>query len=93
MRTFYKLMAAAALFAPSIVLAQGAEHRFTHQGVTFVYTVTPDAHGRQVIAGRRTTDGSAFRLVVAGERVDGVSGGQPVSFRTPKGGAVTVAAK
>lgn len=93
MRTIIKLMAAAALFAPTIVLAQSTEHRFTHRGATYVYTVTPDSHGRQVIAGRRTSDGSAFRLVVDGERVEGISGGQPVSFRTPRNGAVTVAAK
>lgn len=92
MRTIYKLMAAAALFAPGIVLAQGAEHRFTHRGATYVYTVTPDAHGRQVIAGRRLADGSAFRLIVDGDRVEGVSGGQNVTFRTPRPVAVRVAA-
>lgn len=93
MRNIYKFLAAAALFAPSLALAQTGEHRFTHRGATYVYTVTPAAHGRQVIEGRRLTDGSAFRLVVNGDRVDGVSGGQAVTFRAPRSGEVIVAAK
>lgn len=93
MHNVTRLLALAAAFIPSALFAAGPEHRFTHKGVTYSYTVSPDAHGRKVISGRSLADGSAFRLVVDGDRVDGVSGGQPVSFRTPAGGAVTVAAR
>ncbi len=93
MRTFYKLVATVAAFVPAALLAQGAEHRFTHQGVTYTYTITPDDHGRPVIEGRSQPGGSGFRLIVDGDRVEGVSGGQQVSFRTPRGGAVALAAK
>lgn len=92
MSKFIKLLALGAVFIPAAVLANGPERRFTHKGVTYRYTVTPDANGRKVIAGRSLSDGSAFRLVVNGDRVDGVSGGQPVSFRTPAAGTVTLAA-
>lgn len=84
MRNFIKLLAFAAVFAPTPGLAQDAAHRFTDRGVTYTYTVTPDDQGRQVIEGRSQPGGSQFRLVVDGERVQGVSGGQPVSFRAPK---------
>ncbi len=93
MRTIIKTLALVAAFAPSVALASGPEHRFTHKGVTYRYTVTEAANGRQVIAGRSLSDGSAFRLVVNGDRVVGVSGGQPVSFRTPRSGAVAIAAR
>lgn len=93
MRNFLKTLALLAAFAPGIALANGPEHRFTHKGVTYRYTVTDAANGRKVIAGRSLSDGSAFRLVVDGDRVEGVSGGQPVSFRTPRGGAVAIAAR
>lgn len=92
MRTFYQLLAAAALFSPALALAQPAEQRFTHRGATYTYTVTPAAHGRRIIEGRRLTDGSAFRLIVDGERVSGTSGGQDVSFRAPRAGGVSLAA-
>lgn len=94
MRHFYKLLAIAAAFVPASVLAQSAAHRFTHRGLTYTYTVTPDRQGRQVIEGRSQPGGSGFRLVNDGDRVEGVSGGQPVAFRAPSGSAATtVAAK
>lgn len=98
MHTITKLLAAAALFAPGVVLARngdapGAEHRFTHRGVTYIYTVAPDAKGRQVVEGYSQPGGSRYRLVVDGRRVEGVSGGQPVAFRAPRSGAVAVAAR
>lgn len=93
MRNIFKTLALAALFMPSVVLAKGLEHRFTHKGVTYSYTVTQAENGRKVIEGRTLSNGSAFRLVVDGNRVDGVSGGQPVSFRAPAAGTVTLASK
>ena len=92
MRNFFKLLALGTLFVPAALLANGPEHRFTHKGVTFRYTVTTTDSGRKVITGRQS-DGSAFRLVVSGDRVAGLSGGQPVSFRTPRAGPVLVAAR
>ncbi|HEU0044322.1 hypothetical protein [Sphingomonas sp.] len=93
MKTFLSSAALAALFIPATAFAQAAEQRFTRDGMTYVYTVTPAAKGRQVIEGHRLPSGSAFRLVVNGKRVDGMSGGQPVSFRTPKPSATLVAAR
>lgn len=77
------LLALAAVALPAASLARGAEQRFTRNGVTYVYTVAPAKGGRQIVEGRRLPSGSAFRLVVSGNRVDGVSGGQPVAFRVP----------
>jgi hypothetical protein len=91
MRNFFNVVALGALFLPAAVLASGPEHRFEHKGVTYRYTVT-EQNGRQVITGRQS-GGSSFRYVVKGDRVDGVSGGIPVSFRAPRGGAVLVAAR
>ncbi|WP_374943316.1 hypothetical protein [Sphingomonas sp.] len=83
MRTTLKMLAAAALALTSTIgMAQDAEHRFVHDGSTYVYTVAPKQNGRTVLTGRRLPAGEAFRLVVDGHRVSGVSGGMPVSFRT-----------
>ena len=94
MRNFIKLLAFMAVVAPVPALAHDSAHRFTHRGVTYTYTVTSDTQGRQVIEGRSQPGGSAYRLVVDGDHVEGVSGGQPVSFRAPKGSTgVAVAAR
>lgn len=93
MRTLIKLLAFAAVFAPAAGFAQHATHSFTHRGVTYAYTVTADQHGRKVIDGRSQPGGSAFHLVVVGEHVEGVSGGQPVSFRAKRTGGVALAAR
>lgn len=94
MRAFYTVLALAAGFIPSALLAQSISQRFTRAGVTYSYTVKQDAHGRRIIDGRSLNDGAAFHLIVDGDRVDGVSGGQPVSFRTPAtGNGVALAAR
>lgn len=94
MKNLIKLLAFAAVFAPTPGLARESAHRFTHRGVTYTYTVTTDAQGRQVISGRSQPGGSAYRLVVDGERVQGVSGGQTVSFSAPKNSTgIAVAAR
>lgn len=93
MHKFISAAALSALLIPAVSVAQTSEQRFTRDGSTYVYTVTPAAGGRQVIEGRRYPIGSAFRLVVTGSRVDGVSGGQPVSFRARAGGGTVVAAR
>ena len=92
MRNFFKVLALGALSLPAAVLAAGPEHRFTHNGVSYRYTVTQTENGRQVITGRQQ-GGTAFRYVVTGDRVEGISGGNPVSFRAPRARFVTVAAR
>jgi hypothetical protein len=93
MRNLFKLLALGALYLPAVAFAGGPEHRFTHKGVSYTYTVTLADNGRRVIEGRNLWTGARFRFVVDGDRVEGTSGGQPVSFRTPKRGAVTLAAR
>lgn len=51
----------------------------THDGVTYVYSVTEKGSAR-IIEGVDQTNGRAFRLRVANGRVDGVVGRNPVSF-------------
>lgn len=93
MKKLYSVLALAAAFIPASLLAQTGEHRFTRDGTTYIYTVTPAQGGRQVIEGRRLPSGSAFRLVLSGRQVDGTSGGQPVSFRAPAAASTEVAAR
>lgn len=93
MQKFMALVALAAAFIPSSLLAQTAQHRFTRDGTSYTYSISPARGGRQVIEGHRLPGGSAFRLVVSGDRVDGISGGQPVSFRTPRNGPSEIAAR
>lgn len=94
-KPFTAAIAAAVALFPIAAHAGEAQpqYRFTRDGTTYVYTVAPGAGGRQVIEGRRLPGGSAFRLIVDGDRVDGMSGGQPVSFRTSRSGGVMVAAR
>ncbi|HEX8484118.1 hypothetical protein [Sphingomonas sp.] len=83
MRTTIKMLAAAALALTSTIgMAQEGEHRFVHNGSTYVYTAAPTQNGRTVISGRRLPTGETFRLVVRDGRVSGTSGGVPVAFRT-----------
>ena len=93
MRTFFKTMALAAVLVPTGLLAQTTSERFTRDGVAYRYTVKQDAHGRRVIDGRRLSDGAGFHLIVSGDTVDGVSGGQPVTFRVAGASTVAVAAR
>ena len=81
MRTITLLAGATLALTSTAALAKEAEHRFNHEGSTYVYSTRAD-RGRTVISGRRLPNGEAFRLVVSGQRVTGTSAGQPVSFRT-----------
>lgn len=95
MRTVTTFAIAALAFTSTAAFADDGARRFTHEGATYVYTSKPD-HGRTVIAGRKLPSGERFRLIVAGDRVTGTSGGQPVAFRTAAArgaaGSVQVAA-
>ncbi|HEU0066212.1 MAG TPA: hypothetical protein VFQ57_03120 [Sphingomonas sp.] len=93
MRTTIKIIAAAAVALTSTIgMAEKPQQRFTHDGSTYIYTAAPTNNGRTVINGRRLPGGEAFRLIVRGDRVSGVAGGMPVSFRTAaaKGAAAGV---
>lgn len=71
--------AAVAALTSTIGMAAEAKQRFTHNGLTYVYTTKQ--HGdRQIIDGRRFPSGAAFHLVVRQGRVSGISGGVPVAF-------------
>lgn len=80
MRKISIFAAVAATFTASVALAAPQEHRFTHEGQTYVYTADED-HGAKVISGHRVEDGKSFRLVVRNGRVTGRSGEAPVAFR------------
>ena len=69
----------ASLATPAFAGDKPVEKSFSRDGNTYVYTTTakPD---RVVISGRRSPEGSAFQLIVRGDQVTGVSGGEPVSF-------------
>ena len=73
--------AAAAALTSSIGIAAEGKQSFVYEGDTYVYASTVQ-DGRQVIDGRRFPSGQAFHLIIKGERVSGVSGGVPVSFKT-----------
>jgi hypothetical protein len=78
-KTFTIVAAVAAALTSTIGMAAENTQRFTHDGMTYVYTSKQDGK-RQVIDGRRFPSGSAFHLVVRDNRVSGMSGGVPVEF-------------
>lgn len=84
MRKPILFIAAVSAFASTVAVAAPAEKRFVRDGTTYVYTTETDEAGATVLEGHRTSDGSAFRLVVKGVQVSGTSGGQPVAFRIAK---------
>lgn len=80
MRKTSILAAIAASLVSTIGMAAGPEHRFVHQGQTYVYTADDNGTAK-VISGHRVEDGKSFRLVVRNGRVTGRSGDAPVTFR------------
>jgi hypothetical protein len=85
---------ALSLLATAPAFAANAERSFTRDGVTYTYV----AHHRGdsvVLKGRAFPKGSAFRLVVRGDLVRGVSGGVPVAFKVqkPLAGSIQTAAR
>ena len=78
-----KISLSAALLALSLTSAGYAKEqpkKFTHQGVTYSYTVTDTADNRRVIQGY-ASPGTPFRLVVSRGRVSGTANGAPVEFK------------
>lgn len=82
-KTFLAAAALAVAFsAPAFAKDVAGQQTFKRDGQTYVYTkVTKE--DRVVLSGRRYPAGSAFELIVRGDRVTGYSGGVPVSFTVP----------
>lgn len=80
MNKLHLTAAAVLLSAVSPAIAKEQPVTFTHEGVTYRYTVTPISENRRVIEGE-ATPGAPFRLVVVGNRVFGTANGNDVSFR------------
>lgn len=80
------LLSAAALavaFAtPAIAADQSAQHSFTRDGETYVYTAVAKAN-HVVLTGRSFPSGGEFHLVVHGNRIEGDSDGWQVAFKVP----------
>lgn len=74
--------AAAALISTMGMAAEPAQQSFTRDGRTYVYTSTTRDDGKVLIEGHQAGSRAKFRLLVAGDRVTGMSNGFPVSFRT-----------
>lgn len=79
-RTLFTAAAAVLAFATPALAAE--EHSFTHEGVTYQYSVTPTESAR-ILEGKASTGGT-FRLVVKNGWVSGRVDGARVSFRAPK---------
>ncbi len=76
----FALATVVALTATTAAVAADAEHSFTRNGQTYVYTAV-DKGDSVVLSGRQLASGSAFHLVVRGDTITGQSDGVPVSFR------------
>lgn len=89
MTKFLFAAAAAALtfVAPAAI---AGDRTFTHEGVTYTYSVT-NTDKVQVLEGK-TSDGGEFRLSVKNGWVDGYVNSTRVSFRAPKDKAPAVIA-
>ena len=85
------LLTAAAFLSLAAPSAMASERSFTHEGVTYTYTVTAK-DGRQILEGR-ADDGAKFRLAVKDGWVDGYVNGARVSFAAPKSKAPTQVAQ
>lgn len=86
------LIATAAAVIAFAAPATAKERVFTHEGVTYAYTATPN--GDALVLEGKASKGGKFRLVVKGDWVNGYAGGARVSFRAPKreeAGAILVA--
>ena len=95
-KTIAILAAVTAALTSTIGLAAEGTQRFTHDGLTYVYS-EKQVGDRRVIDGRTYPAGAAFHLIVRGDRVSGLAGGVPVDFAVAaaKGatGAVEIAAR
>jgi ketosteroid isomerase-like protein len=76
------LVFAAVLFSLSApALAEvPTEHRFEHQGISYVYSVSTEGDTR-TLTGRQYPNGARFRLTIRDGRVTGRMNGSAVRFR------------
>ncbi|MHA6722328.1 hypothetical protein [Sphingomonas sp. RS2018] len=81
MTKFFSLFAVASLALTGNAVAASDQQRFTHEGVTYVFTSTKTNDGATVLTGRSQPGDLPFRLSVRDGRVRGHAGGTPVSFR------------
>jgi hypothetical protein len=79
--TKFLFTAAAAVLTFTAPAAFAGDRTFTHEGVTYTYSVT-SADKAQVLEGK-TSDGGDFRLTVKNGWVDGYVNNTRVSFRAP----------
>ncbi len=77
------------LAAASPAFAKPEQTKFTHDGVSYTYSVTSLNADTRIIEGY-ATPGNAFRLVVSNGRVVGKANGIPVSFNVDSKVAKTV---
>lgn len=70
---------ALAVLAPSVVVAEAAPQRFTHEGKSYSYTVE-DRGDHRVIRGVQENNNKLFHLRVGESHVRGTVNGHPVSF-------------
>ena len=80
--TKFLFAAAAAALTFTAPAAIAGDRTFTHEGVTYTYSVTSKDKA-QVLEGK-TSEGGAFRLSVKNGWVDGYVNDSRVSFRAPK---------
>jgi hypothetical protein len=78
----FPFAAAAAVFTFAAPAAMAGERSFTHEGVTYTYSITAK-NKAQILAGR-TSQGGEFRLSVKNGWVDGYVNDIHVSFRAPR---------
>lgn len=76
--------AATALIATAGIAAGPAEHSFSRDGRSYVYTTSLQADGNTLIEGHEKGSGRRFQLVVKNRHVTGQANGVAVSFRAPR---------
>ena len=81
MTKFFSLFAVASLALTGSATAAPDQQRFTHEGVTYVFTSTTTSDGATVLKGTAQPGDRPFTLSVRDGRVRGHAGGTPVSFR------------
>ncbi|NYT41877.1 hypothetical protein HZY97_13990 [Sphingomonas sp. R-74633] len=85
--TKFLFAAAAAVLTFTAPAAFAGDRTFTHEGVTYTYSVTTKDNA-QVLEGK-TSEGGDFRLSVKNGWVDGYVNDSRVSFRAPSQKAPT----
>ena len=78
---------AVAIATPAIASDRPAQHSFTRDGETYVYTAVAKAN-HVVLSGRSFPSGGEFHLVVQGDRINGDSDGVRIDFKVPNAQAM-----